>query len=74
MQITLNPRLLVPCLFCLAFGPAACPSNGSSPTDFAGNWVMKLGQRNLIVRKLWNQNNHWMGTLSRPKRFGTSDG
>jgi hypothetical protein len=33
MQITLNPRLLVPCMFCLAFGLAAYPSNGSSPTD-----------------------------------------
>jgi hypothetical protein len=74
MQITLNPQLLVPCMFCLAFGLAAYPSNGSSPTDFAGNWVMKLGQRNFIVLKLWNENSHWMGTLSRPKHFGTSDG
>jgi hypothetical protein len=42
--------------------------------DFAGNWVVKLGQRNFVVLKLKSENGHLTGSLSRPRHYGTSDG
>jgi len=47
---------------------------GSSPGDYAGNWVMKLGPRNFLVLELKSENGRVTGTLTRPSQFQTGDG
>jgi hypothetical protein len=74
MQLRFIPRVLGLCLFCLLLGTNVFASNGLSPTDYAGNWMMKLDQRTFVVLKLNNQKGHLAGTLSRPEHFQTSDG
>lgn len=61
-------------VLCLTAAPVACASGGSSLDDYAGNWVMKVGQRNFIVISLKNEGGHLTGTASRPKHFQLTDG
>lgn len=61
------------CLGCLLLGAGVSRSDFRAE-DFAGTWVLKLGQRNFMVLKLRSENGHVSGTLSRPTHFQTSDG
>jgi hypothetical protein len=61
------------CLGCLLLG-AGAGSSDVRAEDFAGTWVLRLGQRNFMALKLRSDNGHVIGTLSRPAHFQTSDG
>jgi hypothetical protein len=61
------------CLGCLLLGADVSRSDLRSE-DFAGTWVLKLGQRNFMVLKLRSENGHVSGMLIRPAHFQTSDG
>jgi hypothetical protein len=61
------------CLGCLLLGAGASRSDLRAE-DFAGTWVLKLGQRNFMVLKLRSDAGRVIGTLSRPAHFQTSDG
>jgi hypothetical protein len=76
MPLNVQRNLLVLAFFvlCLTAAPVACASGGSSLDDYAGNWVMKVGQRNFIVISLKNEGGHLTGTASRPKHFQLTDG
>ena len=74
MQLPLSLRLLIIGAYCLLAGASAFASGGSSPGDYAGKWVMKLGQRNFILLTLRIENNKLLGSFSRPQHFQTSDG
>jgi hypothetical protein len=74
MKTHWNGYVLVLCLFGLMIGADASASGGASLDNFVGNWVMKLGAKNLIVLKLKSQGGHLTGTVSRPKHFQCNDG
>lgn len=56
-------RVLMIMLLSLAF---ASPLRATSPTDFKGTWVFKLGDRNLFVLRLAGPDEHFTGVFERP--------
>jgi hypothetical protein len=68
------PHLLAICFLCMTCRIYARAAMGSSPGDYEGNWVMKLGHRNFLVLELKSENDQVTGTLTRPRHFQTGDG
>ena len=69
-----NCHLQLLAVLCLMFVAATCSREKPSSEGFAGTWVMKLGERNFIVLTLKEEGGSFLGTLSRPEDFGTSNG
>jgi hypothetical protein len=61
-------------LCCIVLDVAARADNGSDPADYAGVWVMKLGQRNLMVLTLKVEKGRLSGSLLRPEHLGMNNG
>lgn len=76
MRSRVRWNLFVVVLFglCLLAPPVEGAAGGSSLDDYAGNWVMKVGQRNFIVISFKNEGGRLTGTAARPKHFQWTDG
>lgn len=67
-------------LYLIAFGTlcwlqtvSALAAGGNAPGDYAGQWVMKLGQRNFMVLTLRMEDGKLAGTLREPSDFRISN-
>jgi hypothetical protein len=74
MRSHTNYRFLILCMFCMVVANTTWAQQGSSPSDYVGNWAMMLGRRNFIVLQLKIENGHLTGTVSRPKHFRLTNG
>src|SRR5258708_2357618 len=61
-------------LCCIVLAVPAFADKGSDPADYAGAWVLKLGQRNLMVLTLKMEKGRLSGSLLRPEHLGMNNG
>lgn len=53
---------------------SATAAQGAEPGEFAGTWVMKIGERNLFVLTLTPEGDGMKGLFERPATFSSSNG
>src|SRR5690349_4733323 len=69
----MNKRIFLPVSLAVVFMLAVVSSAHADPKDYSGIWVLKLGQRNLLVLHLVVDGNDVKGTVDRPEKFSATN-